>query len=175
MHFSRLPCICQVLSQKSSHHEQSSMSINKQAWHEFLPYKPNDSCTSYQHNMVYDKTFMCPSKHLSSSIGKQTICHSSNLLRYMRSLRWAQIISLTSAAITTTSLQDLPPPLPLLLLLDVPCLDFEAVPVSPYSCPPRGPQTFTSKSLTSQNVLTSAPLTFSQVKLPLKTCSQVYH
>ena len=35
-----------------------------------------------------------------------------------------QIISLTSAASSTTPLQDLPPPLPLLLLLDVPCPDF---------------------------------------------------
>ena len=78
----------------------------------------------------------------------------------MRSLRWAQIISLISAATSTTSLQDLLPPLSLLLLLDVPCPDFEAVPVSPCLCPPRGPLTFTLKSLASQNVLRSAPLTF---------------
>ena len=63
--------------------------------------------------------------------GKQPNCHASNLLGYIRSLEWARIISLTSAPASTTSLQDLPPPLPLLLLLDVPCPDFEAVPVSP--------------------------------------------
>ena len=43
------------------------------------------------------------------------------------SLYWAQIISLISAAASTTPLQDLPPPLP--LLLDVPCPDVEADPV----------------------------------------------
>ena len=42
----------------------------------------------------------------------------------------------------------------------IPSPDFEAVPVSPCLCPPRGLQTFTLKSVTSQGVLASAPLTF---------------
>ena len=37
------------------------------------------------------------------------------------------------------------PPLPLLLLLDVPCSNVEADPVLPCLCPPRGLQTFTRK------------------------------
>ena len=81
--------------------------------------------------------------------GKQPSCHSSNLLRYLRSLDWAQIISLISAATSTPPLQDLPPPLPLLLLLDVTFPDVEAVPVSPCLCPPRGLQTFTRRSTAS--------------------------
>ena len=48
MHFSRLPHNYRVLSYRSSHQEQSSMSVTKQAGHERLPYKPNDFCTSYQ-------------------------------------------------------------------------------------------------------------------------------
>ena len=48
MHFSRLPCIYRVLSCRSSHQEQSSMSVTKQARHDLLPYKPNNFCTSYQ-------------------------------------------------------------------------------------------------------------------------------
>ena len=56
--------------------------------------------------------------------GRQPNCHASNLLGYIRSLEWARIISITSAPASTTSLQDLPPPLPLLLLLDVPFPDF---------------------------------------------------
>ena len=61
------------------------------------------------------------------------------------SLDLAQIISLISAAASTTPLQDLPPPLPLLLLLDVPCPDIEADLVLPCLYPPRGLQTFTRK------------------------------
>ena len=48
MHFSRLPCIYQALSCQSSHHEQSFISVTKQAGHELLPYKPNHFCTFYQ-------------------------------------------------------------------------------------------------------------------------------
>ena len=59
--------------------------------------------------------------------GKQPSCHSSSLLRYIRSLDWAQILSLISAAASTTPLQDLPSPPPLLLLLDVPCPDLQSL------------------------------------------------
>ena len=45
-----------------------------------------------------------------------------------------QIISLTSAAASTTSLQDLPSPSPLLLLLDVSCQDLKSLFLSRLAC-----------------------------------------
>ena len=90
--------------------------------------------------------------------GMHYFCHTSNSMRYINPLNRARLFSLVSAASSTPPLQDLPPPLPLLLLLDVPFPDFEAVPVSPCLCPPRGLQTFTKR-----------------VTLPLKTCWQMHH
>ena len=130
-----------------------------------------------------------PNHSIHHNPGKQASCHSSNLLRYIRSLDWARIISLTSTTASTTPLQDLPPPLPLLLLQDVPCPDVKAVPVLPCLCPPRGLQTFTSKSpcpsrharkrpltftiksVTSQDMLASAPSTFTRKSSHLSRCA----
>ena len=46
---------------------------------------------------------------------------------YIRSLDWAKLIGHTSAAASTTPLQDLPSPPPLLLLLDVPFPDLKSL------------------------------------------------
>ena len=98
---------------------------------------------------------------------------------YINPLNRARLFSLVSAASSTPPLQDLPPPLPLLLLLEVPYPDVEAVPVSPSLCPPRGLKTPTRKSTalprlclpnvfltftrkSTQDVLASAPLTFTR-------------
>ena len=105
--------------------------------------------------------------------------HTSNPIRYINTLIPAKLFSLVSATSSTPPLQDLPPPLPLLLLLDAPCPDVEAVPVSPCLCPPRGLKTFTRKSTarprlclknglltftfkSTQDVLASAPQTFTR-------------
>ena len=114
-------------------------------------------------------------------------------MRYIKTLNPAILFSLVSAASSTPPLQDLPPPLPLLLLLDVPCPDVKAVPVSPCLCPPRGLKTFTHKLTalprlclpnrlltftlkSTQDVLASAPLTFTRtstapprLRLPIVT------
>ena len=97
---------------------------------------------------------------------KQPNCHSSNLLvlGYIRSLEWARIITLTSAAASTTPLQDLPSPPHLLLLLDVPCPDLKSLfqcrlaRVHQDDC-----SSFTRKSTSPlKNVLANAPLTFTR-------------
>ena len=132
--------------------KQSSISVTKVARYELLPYKPN-----HLHILLaiacYVTTPCCVPEHSSAlpwaldsvhnNPGKQPSCHSSNLLRYIRSLDRAQIMSHLAAS--TTPLQDLPPRLPLLLLLDVLCPDVEADPVLPCLCPPRELQTFTRK------------------------------
>ena len=99
-------------------------------------------------------------------------------MRYINTLIPAKLFSLVSAGSSTPPLQDLPSPLPL-LLLDVPCLDVEAVPVSPCLCPPIGLQTFTRKSTalprlclpnglltftckSTQDMLANAPPTFTR-------------
>ena len=73
---------------------------------------------------------------------------------------------------SVSPLQDLPPPLPLLLLLDVPCPDIEAVLVSPCLCPPRGLQTLTRKSTAPpRSCLPNVTSHFhSQVNSSLRTC-----
>ena len=97
-------------------------------------------------------------------------------MRYVNTLIPAKLFSLVSAASSTPPLQDLPSPLPL-LLLDVPFPAVEAVPVSPCLRPPRGLKTFTRKSTalpklclpnglltftrkSTQDVLANAPPTF---------------
>ena len=120
--------------------------------------------------------------------GMHHFCHTSNSMRYINPLNLARLFSLISAATPTPPLQDLPPPLPLLLLLDVPCPDVKVVPVSPCLCPPRGLQTFTRKSTappssclpntlltftrkSTQDVLASAPLTFTHKSTaPPRSC-----
>ena len=105
--------------------------------------------------------------------------HTSNPIRYRNTLNPAKSFSFVSAASSTPPLEDLPPLLPLLLLLDVPFPDIEAVPMSPCLCPARGLKTLTRKSTalprlclpnglltftrkTTQDVLASAPLTFTR-------------
>ena len=101
--------------------------------------------------------------------GVHYFCLTSNHMRYINTLISAKLFSLVSAASST----------PPLLLLDVPFLDVEAVPVSPCLCPPRGLKTFTHKSTalprlclpnglltfthkSTQDVLASAPPTFTR-------------
>ena len=98
---------------------------------------------------------------------------------YIRSLEWARIISLTSAAASTTPLQDLPSPPPLLLLLDIPWPDLKSLflfhlarvhqeDCSSFTHKPTSPlknvlaNARLTRKLTSplKNVLASAPLTF---------------
>ena len=100
-------------------------------------------------------------------------------MRYKNTLNPARLFSIVSAAFSTPPLQYLPPPLPLLLLLNVPFPNVEGVPVSSCLCPPRGLKTFTSKSTalprlcspngllnftrkSTQDVLANAPLTFTR-------------
>ena len=66
-------------------------------------------------------------------------------MRYINTLTPAKLFSLVSATSSTSPLQDLPSPLPL-LLLDILCPDVEAVPVSPCLCPLRGLKTLTRES-----------------------------
>ena len=81
---------------------------------------------------------------------------------YIRSLDLAKIISLTSAAASTTPLQDLPSPPPLLLLLGVPYPDLKSL----FLCRlarvyQEDRSSFTRKSTSPlKNVLAKAPLTF---------------
>ena len=133
-----------LISQITSEH----LTSNSKMWHVTTP------CCVPEHSSALP--WALDSVHHNSE--NQPSCHSSNLLRYIRSLDWAKIISLISAAASTTPLQNLPPPLPLLLLLDVPFPDVEADPMLPCLCPPRGlqmftrkwPLTFTLKSVISQ-------------------------
>ena len=81
----------------------------------------------------------------SNTQGCAVFFHTSNPMRYINTLIPAKLFSLVSAASSTPPLQDLPSPLPL-LLLDVPFPDVEGVPMSPCLCPPRGLKTFTRKS-----------------------------
>ena len=120
--------------------------------------------------------------------GMCCFCHTSNPMRYKNILNPARLFSLVSAASSTPPLQDLPPPLPLLLLLDVPRPDVEDVPVSPCLCPPRGLKTFACKLTarsrlcspnrlltftrkSTQDVLASASLTFTHKSIaPPRLC-----
>ena len=113
------------------------------------------------------------------------ICHTSNPMRYINTLFPANSFSLVSAASSTPPLQDLPSPPPL-MLLDVPCSDVKAVPVSPCLCPRIGLKTFTCKSTalprlclpnglltftrkSTQDVLASALPTFTRKSTALPT------
>ena len=104
--------------------------------------------------------------------GKQPNCHSSNLLGYIRSLEWAKFISLTSAAASTTPLQDLPSPPPLLLLLDVPFPDLKSLFLCYFACVHQEDRSsFTCKSTSPPRpCLPSATFDFhSEVTSPLKS------
>ena len=94
----------------------------------------------------------------------QPNCHSSNLLGYIRSLAWSKIISLTSAAASTTPLQDFPSPTPLLLLLDVPFPDLKSLFLCRLACVHQEDcSSFTCKSTSPlKSVLAKAPLTFTR-------------
>ena len=87
----------------------------------------------------------------------QLLCHSSNSLGYISRVDPARSFSLTSAAASTTPLQDLPSPL--LLFLDVTCPDLKNVLAN-------APLTFTCKSTSPlKNVLANSLVT-STLKSP---------
>ena len=137
-------------------------------------------------SMLCDNTLLCHRTLFSSPMGswlcslqpgKQPSCHSSNLLRYLRSLDWAQLFSLVSTASSTPLLQELTPPLPLLLLLDVPCPDVEAVPVSSIVSTKRTADFHSQVSCTSKIVLVKQTLDFhSQVNSRRASkCTSQFH
>ena len=107
---------------------------------------------------------------------------------YIRSLEWAKLFSLTSAVTSTTPLQDLPSPPPLLLLLDVPFPDLKNLFLCRLArvhqedrssftrkssslsrtCLPKHSRLSITSQLALKIVLASALLTFPQVTSPLK-------
>ena len=98
--------------------------------------------------MVCDCTFMCPRRLFSSPIGSRLWCTQRQEAATVSlfQLQWVykqansgQIISLTTAAASTTPLQDLPSPLHLLLFLDFSCPDLKNMLAN-------APLTFTCKS-----------------------------
>ena len=75
-----------------------------------------------------------------------------------------QIISLTSAAASTTPLQDLPSPPPLLLLLDVPYPDLKSLYLCRLARIQQEDRSSCTRKSTSplKNLLANAPLTFTR-------------
>ena len=68
MHFSQLPRISQALSCQSSHQKQSSMSVTKQAGHNFYLINQMTSAHLTSNSMLCDNTFLCPRTLFSSPI-----------------------------------------------------------------------------------------------------------
>ena len=132
--------------------------------------------------MLCDYTFMCPRRLFSSPMGSWLKCPRLQDTTFLslfqlpevyKQGKFSKIISLSSATASTTPLQDLPPPLP--LLLDVPYLDLKRLFLCHLACSPRGLQTFTRKSTHLSRCACKYTIDFhSQVDSPLKTYLQMH-
>ena len=115
---------------------------------------------------MYQKTVQLSHKLLTlfTTTLKQPKCHYSNLLGHIWSLEWVKFISLTSADTSTTPLQDLPSPPPLLQLLDVPCPNLKSLFLCHLARVHQEDHSFFTRKSASpfKNVLSKAPLTFTR-------------
>ena len=124
-------------------------------------------------NMVYVSTLLCPRRLFSPSIGSWLWWprprQATRLALFQppgvyKEPEMGQIIGLTPAAASTTPLQDLPSPPPLLLLLDVPFPDLKSSFLCRIALVHQDDRSSCTRKSTSplKNVLANAPLTFTR-------------